>query len=77
MDMVQAELFHPTANGVKAMVAWIPRELRSKEGDQVTAGKDPTVWTIHRQYETVLESTGINQGWKVGGITSTTRLKAA
>ena len=39
--MIQAKLEHPTETGVSVMVTWIPIDLRTKQGDRITAGKDP------------------------------------
>ena len=66
--MIQAKLEHPTETGVSVMVTWIPKDLRTKQGDRITAGKDPQVWTIAEQYTQTMEATAINHNWKVGGL---------
>ena len=68
MQMIQVELQHPTEAGHTVMVTWIPRELRTKQGDQITAGNDPRIWTIVEQYTIPLDSMGINHDWKAGGL---------
>ena len=51
MQMIQAQLEHPSSEGGRTVfVTWIPKDLRTKPGDHLTAEKDPTLWTVATQY---------------------------
>ncbi len=63
--MIQAELRHVTEAGNAVMVTWIPKDLRTKQGDHITAAKDPEVWTINQQFAQTMESTAVHNPWKV------------
>ena len=66
--MIQAQLVRIHTLGKKVLITWIPRALRTRVGDRITAGKDPQAWTVDVQYETVLDSMAIHHDWKVGGV---------
>ena len=47
------------------MVRWIAMDLRTKQGDHITARKDSEVWTINQQFAQTMESTAVHNPWKV------------
>jgi hypothetical protein len=64
--MIQAQLEHPSPDGGRTVfVTWIPKDLKTREGDQVTAAKDPTLWTVATQYSLIAELETVPYGWKL------------
>ena len=67
MQMIQAQLEHPSSEGGwTVFVTWIPKDLhlRTKQGDHLTASKDPTLWTVATQYTLTAELESAPHGWK-------------
>jgi hypothetical protein len=66
MQMIQAQLEHASPEGGRTVfVTWIPKDLKTKVGDHVTAAKDSTLWTVATQYSLTAELETIPYGWKV------------
>ena len=65
MQMIQAQLEHPSSEGGRTVfVTWIPKDLRTKPGDHLTAEKDPTLWTVATLYTLTAELESAPHGWK-------------
>ena len=66
MQMIQARLEHPSSGGGQTVfVTWIPKDLKTKQGDHLTSAKDPTLWTVATLYTLTTELESVPHGWKV------------
>jgi hypothetical protein len=63
MLMIQTDL----QSGDVHLTSWLPQDKRVKLGSRISLDKDPTVWTVMKQYEPI-DSSQIQRGWNVGGI---------
>ena len=62
--MVQVEI----RAGCTHSVIWVEAALKPVVGMTLVCKGDSRTWEVIRSYKTVLEKSGINSGWKVGGL---------
>jgi hypothetical protein len=54
--------------GTTHSVIWVEAALKPTQGMKLSCKGDPRTWEIVYAYRTVLEKSGINTDWKVGGL---------
>jgi hypothetical protein len=56
-------------SGHTHQVIWVDASLKPITGMVLSCKGDERVWEVVHAYSTVLDKSGINTGWKVGGLT--------